>query len=258
MMSEIYIQQEERSHLRAQEASWDTIEVMQPGEKFLLFHPARNGTTIRYTDNGAFAGIKSGIRLKTSFLPNPLNISIATAPYIMERFKVITPFERSQGYPLDAEDLSLRSRRSKVSRMKCELAQPIEGLYLFVFAADEDQPFHGMIQELLEEGAYTLSSGSISLLHQLYLTLTFPNGSSFTARALPNTNRLGLLFNTFFPSDTGPLPVEQALPATKSPVNLEEGLRLLLPFNLEMVQAVQARFLVLPDKATQETFSDTI
>lgn len=142
--------------------------------------------------------------------------------------------------------------------MKCELAQPIEGLYLFVFAADEDQPFHGMIQELLEEGAYTLSSGSISLLHQLYLTLTFPNGSSFTARALPNTNRLGLLFNTFFPSDTGPLPVEQALPATKSPVNLEEGLRLLLPFNLEMVQAVQARFLVLPDKATQETFSDTI
>lgn len=215
MMSEIYIQQEERSHLRAQEASWDTIEVMQPGEKFLLFHPARNGTTIRYTDNGAFAGIKSGIRLKTSFLPNPLNISIATAPYIMERFKVITPFERSQGYPLDAEDLSL-------------------------------------------QGAYTLSSGSISLLHQLYLTLTFPNGSSFTARALPNTNRLGLLFNTFFPSDTGPLPVEQALPATKSPVNLEEGLRLLLPFNLEMVQAVQARFLVLPDKATQETFSDTI
>ena len=227
---------------------WDAIEVVQPGEKFLLFHPARNGTTIRHSDDGYFAGIKSGIRLKTSFLPSPLNLSIATAPYIMERSAVITPFDRNQGYPLNTEDLSLRSRRSKISRMKRELAQSVEGLYLFVFAADEDQPFRGMIQELLEESAYTLTSASTSLLHHLYLTLTFPNGSSFTARALPNTNRLGLLFNTFFPSDTGPLPVENVVSTTKPPASLEEGLRLLLPFHLEMVQSVQATFLVLPEK----------
>jgi hypothetical protein len=241
---------EERANLRAQETSWDTIEVVQPGEKFLLFHPARNSTTIRRSDNGSFGGIKSSIRLKTSFLPSPLNISITTAPYIMERSAVITPFDRSQGYPLDTEDLSLRTRRTKISRMKRELAQSVEGLYLFVFAADEDQPFRGMMQEFLDESAYILASASTSLLHHLYLTLTFPNGSSFTARALPNTNRLSLLFNTFFPSDTGPLPIENTISTTKPPMNMEEGLRLLLPFHLEMVQSVQATFLVLPEKAT--------
>lgn len=164
----------------------------------------------------------------------------------MERSAVITPFDRNQGYPLDTEDLSLRTRRSKISRMKRELAHSVEGLYLFVFAADEDQPFRGMIQELLEESAYTLSNASTSLLHHLYLTLTFPNGSSFTARALPNTNRLGLLFNRFFPSDTGPLPVENAISTPTTSVSMEEGLRLLLPFHLESVQSVQATFLIIP------------
>jgi hypothetical protein len=244
--------QEERSYLRAQqEAYWNTVETVQPGEKFLLFRPERNGTAIRHSDGGAFAGIKAGIRLKTSFLPSSLNISIATAPYIMERSAVITPFDRNLGYPLDAEDLSLRSRKSKITRMKLELAGSIEGLYLFVFAADEDQPFHGMMQSLMMDSVYSPMPGSTSMLHHLYLTLTFPNGSSFTARALPNTNRLGMLFNTFFPSDTGPLPVENPSSSTqvvKSATNMEEGLRLLLPFNLELLQTIQATFLFLPER----------
>jgi len=238
----------EGSYLRAQqEAYWNTVETVQPGEKFLLFRPERSGTAIRHTDRGAFAGIKAGVRLKTSFLPAALHISIATAPYIMERATVITPFDRDLGYPLDAEDLSLRSRKAKLSRMKLELARSIEGLYLFVFAADEDQPLHGMMQSLMIEDVYFPAPGNTSLLHYLYLTLTFPNGSSFTARALPNTGRLGILFNTFFPSDTGPLPVENSS-STKQAVKLEEGLKLLLPFHLELLQSIQATFLFLPER----------
>jgi hypothetical protein len=221
--------------------------MVQPGEKFLLFRPERSGTAIRYSDGGGFAGIKTGIRLKTSFLPASLNISIATAPYIMERSAVITPFDREQGYPLDAEDLALRSRKSKMSRMKLELSRSIEGLYLFVFAADEDQPFHGMMQSLMMDNVYAPAPGNTSLLQYLYLTLTFPNGSSFTARALPNTNRLSLLFNTFFPSDTGPLPVESTS-STKAPASMQEGMKLLLPFNLELLQTIQATFLFLPER----------
>jgi len=238
----------EESYLRAQqEAYWNTVETVQPGEKFLLFRPERSSTAIRYTDRGAFAGIKAGVRLKTSFLPAALHISITAAPYIMERAAVITPFDRNLGYPLDAEDLSLRSRKAKMSRMKPELAQSIEGLYLFVFAADEDQPFHGMMQSFMLEEARFPTPGNTSLLHHLYLTLTFPNGSSFTARALPDAGRLGMLFNTFFPSDTGPLPVENTA-STKQAVKLEEGLKLLLPFQLELLQSIQAAFLFLPER----------
>ncbi len=134
-----------------------------------------------------------------------------------------------------------------MSRMKLELSRSVEGLYLFVFAADEDQPFHGMLQSLMIDGACSPAPGKTSLLRYLYLTLTFPNGSSFTARALPNTNRLGMLFNTFFPSDTGPLPVENTS-STKESASMEEGMKLLLPFNLAALQTIQATFLFLPER----------
>ena len=85
------------------------------------------------------------------------------------------------------------------------------------------------------------------LLKRVFLTLTFPNGSSFTAKALGDTNRLALLFRTFFPTDTGPLPVGDHVPAELDPLGIEEGFRIFLPFDAEQLQTIHARFLLLPD-----------
>src|SRR5260370_3494148 len=85
--------------IKERDAYWNTIQIVHPGETFPLFHLARSGTTIRYADDGSFGAIASRIRLQIGHF-DPLNISIATAPYSLQRPAVITPFHRNQGYPL--------------------------------------------------------------------------------------------------------------------------------------------------------------
>src|SRR5947199_3920429 len=102
---------------RERSASWNTVRAVHPGEVFPLFDPTRNGTTIRYSDNGVFGGMASSIRLQTGLLA-PLNISIVAAPYALPRVSVLTPFDRRQGYPLDQRDFSPRSRYKKIASMK--------------------------------------------------------------------------------------------------------------------------------------------
>lgn len=215
-------------------------------EEFPLFHLARNGTTTRLDDNGLFAGIASRIRLQTGLL-DPLNISIAAAPYALQRAAAIAPFDRHKGYPLDQEDLSLQSRIKKIARMKSELAEMVEGLGLVVFAAYDDLPVHSKMRVIQENGSPSLSPGIAALLQRVFLTLTFPGGSSFTARAVYSTGQLFLLFRTFFPADTGPLPVGDSIQVELDNLSVEEGFRILLPFDVEQVQTIRAKFLLLSD-----------
>jgi hypothetical protein len=242
------------------ESFWQKIEIVQLGEEFLLFDTSRERTQVRYSDDGAFAGMRSSIRLETGFLGG-LPISISAAPDAKARYAVITPFEREQGYPLDKEDLSLASRVAKMNRLKHELPGAIEGLYLLVFVADEDMALNGMLQTLLLESPAPAKDSS-SMLRQLFLTLKFSRGSSFTARALFNPQRRLLRFGPFFPSDTGPLPSEAATPPStgrgalgrgtfsnadvKKGEDLTEGCDILLPFDQAKLQTIRARFLFLP------------
>ena len=234
------------------EALWNTVQMVQPGEPFLLFPPSRNGTTVRYDDNGSFGGMASRIRLQTRLL-EPLNLSIVATPYALPRAAVITPFDYRLGYPLDQEDFSWRTRYRKISGMRSELATIIHGLGLTVFASYEELPFHGVKAGAMNyastvEGAtnYAPTTEIALLLKRVFLTLTFPNGSSFTSQAVYHTNRLFLLFRTFFPTDTGPLPVGDPLPEEMKSLYVTEGFRVLLPFNKEQVQTLHAKFLVLP------------
>jgi len=227
-----------------------------------LFDTSRNRTQIRYSDDGSFGGLKSGIRLEAGRLGR-LNISISAAPYVRGRYAMVNPFEREQGYPIDADDLSLSSRVVKFQKMKRELAGTIEGLYLFVFVTPEDMSLNGRIQALLQEHA-TLSENDLApLFHHLFLTLKFPNGSSFTAQATFDSRQRMLLFRTFFPSDTGPLPKlggvsfsfqktaggNSAIPDGNAEQGdgRSEGFDLLLPFDLERLKTIQATFLLLPN-----------
>ncbi len=224
---------------------WNTIQVVHQGEVFPLLHLAKNGTTTRIDDNGFFGGIASRIRLQTGLF-DTLNISTAAAPYVLQRGSVVTPFERYKGYPLDQEDFLLQSRIKKIARLKNELDENVEGLGLVVFAAYEDLPLHSKMRLNPESNSAFLNPEIATLLERVFLTLTFPGGSSFTARAIYTTSRLFLLFRTFFPTDTGPLPVPKAVPEELDNVNIEEGFRILLPFDVEQVQTIRARFLLLP------------
>jgi hypothetical protein len=252
--------EDKRQQGSEKEHFWQKIEIVQLGEEFLLFDTARERTQVRYSDDGAFAGMRSSIRLETGILGR-LPISISAAPYAKARYAVITPFEREQGYPLDKEDLFLPSRVEKMSRLKRELPGAIEGLYLLVFVVNEDMALNGMLQALLVE---TEAAGrdSSPLLHQLFLTLKFPRGSSFTARAFYNAQRRLLRFGPFFPSDTGPLPSEAATAPSagksasgrgsisnahaKRGEDLTEGCDILLPFDQAKLQTIRGRFLFLP------------
>ena len=241
---------EHRRWIEEKDGDWNTISIAHPGEVFPLFHSGKNGTTIRSDDNGAFGGIAARIRLQSGLL-DPLNISIAAVPYALQRAAVLAPFDRLQGYPLDQEDFTLQSRYKKLARMKRELAEIVEGLGLVVFAAYEDLPLHSRIRTFQENDSGFLPPNvgaqfiAPALLECIYLTLTFPGGSSFTARASCHTNRLFLLFRTFFPTDTGPLPVADSVPAELDFLSIEEGFRLLLPFDAEQVQTIRAKFLLL-------------
>ena len=224
---------------------WNSIQIVHQGEVFPLFHVSKNGTTIRIDDNGLFGGIASRIRLQTGLF-DMLNISIAAAPYVMQKGSVVAPFERYKGYPLDQEDFSLQSRIKKIARLKNELAENIEGLGLVVFAAYDDLPLHSKLRLNPQSNSPFLRPEIVTLLERLFLTLTFPGGSSFSARAIYTTGRLFLLFRTFFPTDTGPLPVPKKVPEDVDNVSIEEGFRILLPFDVEQVQTIRAKFLLLP------------
>jgi hypothetical protein len=230
--------------IEEREAHWNAIQVVHPGEVFPLFQLARNGTTIRIDDNGLFGGIASRIRLQTRLL-DPLHISIVAAPYALQRAATIAPFDRQKGYPLDQEDLTLQSRIKKIVRIKHELAKIVEGLGLVVFAAYDDLPLHSKMRATQENGSPTLPPELAALFERVFLTLTFPGGSSFTARAIYNTDRLFLLFRTFFPADTGPLPLSDSIPAELDGMSIDEGFRILLPFDGEQVQTIRAKFLLL-------------
>jgi hypothetical protein len=236
--------QKQNRWIEERDAHWNSLPIVRPGEVFSLFHLGRNGTTTRIDDNGLFGGSASRIRLETRLFET-LNISIAAAPYTMQRGSVVAPFERYKGYPLDQEDFALHSRIKKITRLQNELAENVEGLGLVVFASYEDLPLHSTMRVTSESGSSYLNSEITALLERVFLTLTFPGGSSFTARAVCTTSRLFLLFRTFFPTDTGPLPVPNSIPEKLAGLSIEGGFRILLPFDVEQVQSIRAKFLLL-------------
>ncbi|HWZ20731.1 MAG TPA: hypothetical protein VNW73_18195 [Ktedonobacteraceae bacterium] len=224
---------------------WNSIQIVHQGEVFPLLHLSKNGTTTRIDDNGLFGGIASRIRLQTGLF-DTLNISIAAAPYVLQKGAVVAPFERYKGYPLDQEDFSMQSRIKKIARLKSELVESVEGLGLVVFAAYDDLPLHSKMRLNSDSTSTFLNPEIATLLERVFLTLTFPGGSSFSARAIYTTGRLFLLFRTFFPTDTGPLPMPKNVPEEVENVSIEEGFRILLPFDVEQVQTIRAKFILLP------------
>jgi hypothetical protein len=235
-----------------------TGERVRPGEDFLLFDTNRKHTHIRYSDDGFFAGLRSSICLETGAF-GYLTLSSVAAPYAKDRYAVLTPFDREQGYPLDADDLFAQRRVAKARKMRRERARAIQGLSLFVFGAYEDGTDNALLQALLPESSQAEENEPAAQLQRLFLTLKFPGGASFTAQAQLDAQRPFLLFRTFFPSDTGPLPrvggltsSSQELPAEPRSISgppqgpdRSEGFDLLVPFDLEKLQTIRAQFLFL-------------
>jgi hypothetical protein len=239
---------------------WQPCERVRPDEEFLLFDTNRKHTRTRFSDDGFFAGLTSSIRLETGLF-GALALSGIAAPYIKERSAVLTPFDRNQGYPLDQEDLFAARRAAKARSMKHERDETIQGLLLFVFGGSAEQTDRTLVQALVPADHQIQEHEQAAHQHRLFLTLKFPGGASFTAQAHFYPQRPLLLFRTFFPSDTGPLPrIDHMLSpaaeasverATRSGIFQEpgqersEGFDLLLPFDLAKIQTIRAKFLFL-------------
>lgn len=250
----------ENQPLNEGERPWHKNERVRLGEDFLLFDISRKHTLIRYSDDGDFAGLKSSICLETGFLGH-LALSSVAAPYTREQHAVLTPFDREQGYPLDADDLVAQRRVLKAHKMKHERAGTLQGLSLFVFGAPEAESDNALLQAFLPENLQALENEPAAQLRRLFLTLKFPGGAFFTAQAQLNTPGPLLLFRTFFPSDTGPLPRVGSLPSPSQQApsasrtvwgvsreqgqDRTEGFDLLVPFDLAKLQMIRAQFLFL-------------
>jgi len=235
-------------------------ERVRPDEEFLLFDTGRKYTYTRFSDDGFFAGLTSNIRLETGLF-GALALSGIAAPYIKDRSAVLTPFDRKQGYPLDQEDLFAARRAAKARSMKHERVESLQGLLLFVFGGSAQETDTTLIQAPVPVDQPAQEPEQATHQHRLFLTLKFPGGASFTAQAHFYPQRPLLLFRTFFPSDTGPLPRVGSLlsPAGEGPSeraarsepfqepgqDRSEGFDLLVPFDLAKLQTIRARFLFL-------------
>ncbi len=54
-------------------------------------------------------------------------------------------------------------------------------------------------------------------------------------------------FEKFFPADAGPLPNLGPVKTRQRLWKIEEGLRILLPGNLEQLQGIKGKFMYLPE-----------
>lgn len=239
---------------------WQPCERVRPDEEFLLFDTNRKHTHTRFSDDGFFAGLTSNIRLETGQF-GALTLSGIAAPYIKDRSAVLTPFDRKQGYPLDQEDLFATRRAAKARSMRHERVESLQGLLLFVFGGSAQQTDTTLSQAPVSPAQPVQESEQTTHQHRLFLTLKFPGGASFTAQAHFYPQRPLLLFRTFFPSDTGPLPRAGNVHSSAAEVSGEraprsdpfhepgqersEGFDLLVPFDLAKLQTIRARFLFL-------------
>jgi hypothetical protein len=207
-----------------------TADCISLSQEFSLFPPQRTET---YYFTNEIAQIYADVCLATDFL-EPLPITIfAEFDNTLPRLEVLTPYQPERGYPLDQQDFLDASRRAKIETLQESLLEPVEGLALMVGYAD-DSP-----DNIFRKA---LSPQSYRFLDRLHLVLTFPNGSSFVSKAYYDPRSLSLTFEKFFPADTGPLPALGPVKTRQRFWKIEEGLRILLPADLESLQWIKGKF----------------
>lgn len=207
-----------------------TTDCISLSEEFSLFPPERTET---YYFTNEIAQIYADVCLATDFL-EPLPITIfAEFDSTLPRLEVLTPYSPERGYPLDQEDFFDATRRAKIETLQERLLEPVEGLALMVGYAD-DSP-DNIFRKAHPPQSY-------HFLNRLHLVLTFPNGSSFVSRAYYDPRSLSLTFEKFFPADTGPLPALGPFKTRQRIWKIDEGLRILLPGDLESLQRIKGKF----------------
>jgi hypothetical protein len=204
-------------------------------EEFTLFSTERTQT---YYFAGDIAQLFSDVCLVTTLL-EPLPITIfAEFDSTLTRLEVITPYDPAQGYPLDREDFSAPARRAKIEVLQGQLLQRVQGLVLLIGYADDTSD--NIFRKPHPEHMYRF-------LNRLHLVLTFPNSSSFVSQAYYDRRSYSLTFEKFFPADVGPLPNLGPVKTRQRLWKIEEGLRILLPGNLEQLQGIKGKFMYLPE-----------
>jgi hypothetical protein len=229
---------------------WDKIKIVQLEEEFYLFSKT---TVLSVNEKGqifrrpqpsdTFRAI-SFIRLKTPVL-GLMNITFSAIKQdeIMRIF-TLTPFNPEIGYPLDADDFSIEKRKRKLERIEETLlsAVAIKGIKLWFLAAGEHNT--ELFYEMTMPNSLSLKEDVSFILNHLFFVIKLSNGSSFASRALWEEDTkfedIDIGFDTFFPVDAGALPIIEGY-------YNDEGFDILLPDDIELLKAIKAKFLFLPD-----------
>ena len=168
------------------------------------------------------------------------------------KLTALTPLKPEIGYPFDSEDLSYETRKQKLTRLtRKKRTKIIKGISISAVINDNSDKFWNLWTHPSPH-TWVLREEARRLFHHIFLVITLPNGGSFASRASwgdadspPTVN-----FFRFFPSDTGSLPEIEIHASNKHALKVnygDEGFLLLLPKDNELLKAMQAKFVFLPD-----------
>jgi hypothetical protein len=196
---------------------------------------------IHQEDYPSVPRFSSKVALDTDGELPPLPVSFSTIIAWASKDQAFTPFAPELGYGVTMEDLDPEHRLAKVSDMQVYPYRDIPGhpLHLGAYIDRDSLVDSGILEADPKYAELPRFTGEArAVLERLQFHVLFANGLRFTS--LPRIGHGDVSFHhSFFPCDTGPLPVP---PGYKHV--LEPGLLIALPPDPKQLATIEARFLL--------------
>lgn len=200
------------------------------GESFPLFDANGLILSSEYFGKKAFM---QPFQLGLEDLDQPLSLLIYAGVDHGHKGHVMTPFQPELGYQITQEDFSIGGRWQKTARLGMENIDFNQNPLSLEINC-------GNINEVSLRCPHDYSEVALRTIRNLRLQFYFPT-SSFEARAwLPALASGTILFEHFYPLDLGPMPVDN---------RLYEGLNIFVPSDLDKLQQIAARFVLIDSES---------
>ena len=231
-------------------------EVVRINQDFLLLGPER--TIRKFNSTFWVEQFSSQVLLdfsgKEMFPVLPIRIYFSPGRCTIQR--TITPFDPELGYQITAEDLNLSERLEKIQREQDRLKKlvPFDRAPLWINLMNMSRynlEELGLIEPGPDLEHFTPEATSIFSRLRLQLKIITSNEQAPSyLESRPNRTGLAIreiTFREFYPLDTGPLATPtDSIDAVIN--NIEEGLSVYVPSDLEKIKTIEGRFLLLGKK----------
>lgn len=246
------------------EQGQNSVEIVELNKEFTLFLLSR--TKSRPSPRGFEQATRfsSSVLLRTGILPELL-MNINTYAQRSKKLHGFTPFSPSGGYRVSQADFNLESRIKKIRRLRNykqyggqEIDFNRNPLYIKVktdsSALAEAELGTEVLYSLLEDPKL------VHLGERLRLQLFFPGGAFEAKGHILN----GVEFQDFYPADLGPLAAlsaEEIINRGLKPIieifDLHEGLDIFVPSNLNILQKIKGKFVLVAEGEEQIPLDST-